>query len=137
MRRSPLAAILCLSAAAAGAQSFTTAAEVRPILEAQKGSWVAVREFGGQDLVYFTTLAAWRCGLTGLRYGLNGAPPATLFELEPCYEDTPQPNAIQDDGPRLYLRQPLRSVQSVTVEITYDDGETSRVTLDRAQIQRF
>ena len=136
----PTVLALCLSAAAgqaaapAAAQTFTTAAEVRPILEAQKGSWVAVRLFDGRDLVYFTAILAWRCGLESLRYGLNGAPPETPFEMEPCNTGTASPNAMTDDRFLPYIVQPAGSVASVSVEVTYDDGTVSTVDLDRSSV---
>ncbi len=110
---------------------FTTAIEVKPILTATKPQWVAVREYDGQDLLYFTNLLAWRCGLWEVRYGLNGAPPETVLPIEPCYEDTAQPNAMVDTGATLYIVQPLGSIESIDIEIDYDDG-----TMDAAVFAR-
>ena len=63
---------------------YTTAAEVRPILGMTKQSWAAVRLYEGQDLVYFTHLLSWRCGLWSIRWGVNGAPATNEVPLEPC-----------------------------------------------------
>lgn len=111
---------------------FTTAVEIKPILGMTKGNWVAVRLYEGQDLLYFTHLLSWRCGMWEVRYGLNGAPADTVFPLEPCYEDTASPNSITDMVNFLpYVTLPPESIDSIYVEIFYDDG-----TMDFAQFNR-
>ncbi len=111
---------------------FTTTVEVKPILTATKPQWVAVREYEGQDLLYFTNLLAWRCGLWEVRYGLNGASPETVLPIEPCYEDTAQPNALVDPvGYPIWVEAPLGSIESIDIEIDYDDG-----TMDAAVFAR-
>lgn len=114
------------------AQEFTLAAEVRPILAMTRANWVSLREYDGADLVYFTHLLAWRCGLTEIRYGLNGAAPSTVFAMEPCHDGTAQPNAITADT--IFVRQPLGSVQAVSVQLTYDDGAVEQADFLRAQV---
>ncbi|ROU00228.1 hypothetical protein EAT49_13305 [Histidinibacterium lentulum] len=112
---------------------FTTAVEVKPILAATRGSWVAVREWEGQDWVYFTHLLSWRCGLHEIRFGLNGAPPEEILEMEPCHEETMQPNALISDLP-IWRTYPPGSVQSITMEVTFDDNTTERHEVTRAEI---
>ena len=117
------------------AQTFTTAAEVKPILSVTKPKWIAVREYDGMDLVYFTNLLAWRCGVQTVAYGLNGAAPDTLLVFEPCYEAEPQPNALKmDQGVMPFIKAALGSVQSVTVLVTYDDGSTDTGDYLRAAV---
>lgn len=114
---------------------FTTAGEIKMILDATQGNWVAVREFDGQDLVYFTHLLSWRCGLWDINYGLNGDPAETVLEIEPCYEDTATPNALKVEDILPYIAQPLGSVDSVSIQIDYDDGTSGTAEFDRAAIQ--
>ncbi len=141
-----LAVSLLLAAGSAGAQEgeyeaepqepkgkFTTATEIKPIMTATKPQWVAVREFDGQDLVYVTQIMSWRCGLAGLRFAVNGEA-LEDWPLPPCHEDTAQPNAItEDDGP-IYERFPLGSVESVEVELIYDDLTRDGATYDRKDV---
>ena len=104
---------------------FTTATEVRPILGATQSSWVALRDYGGQDLVYFTQLLAWRCGLHQIAYAINDEPEQVL-ETEPCYLGTGQPNAIKAETIQPYITRAPGSVQTVTIRLIYDDlGEDS------------
>lgn len=112
---------------------FTTATEVKPILTATKTSWVALREYDGKDLLYFTHLAAWRCGLYEIRYAVNGAA-QQVFEIEPCHTDTAQPNALKMEAHLPYVTFDLGSVNNVTVAITYDDVSTDSVAFSRSDI---
>lgn len=114
---------------------YTTAVEIRAIVSMTKGNWVAVREFNGNDLLYFTHLMSWRCGLWDIRYGVNGAPADQVVALEPCHEDTASPNAMTDiDNFSPYVTLPLSSVDTVYVEITYDDGTTEFAQFNRNEI---
>jgi hypothetical protein len=114
---------------------FTTAAEVRPILDMTRPSWIAIQQNGGQDILYFTNLLAWRCGLWEVRYGLNGAPPETILPLEPCYDDTASPNSMVDiETYPIYLTAPAGSIDSVDLEILYDDGTTDAAVYARQSV---
>lgn len=127
-------ALLCLSATPLLAQGkFLTAAEVKPILTVTKGNWIAVREYEGRDLLYFSHLLAWRCGLSTVTYALNDAAEMTDWPLTPCNEDSPTPAAIGEDQ-QIYLTQPLRSIDAITVRITYDDDTTDEARFERKSV---
>ncbi|MFN4058768.1 MAG: hypothetical protein ACK4HW_11390 [Roseinatronobacter sp.] len=113
-------------------QDFTTQAEVQPILTLTRANWVGIGTATGNDLLYFTQILAWRCGITGIRYGLNGAEPVTDYTMEPCHSDLNPPNQIRD-LPCLVF--PLNSIEQVTVEITYPDGQVDRESYQRSAIR--
>jgi len=115
---------------------FTTATEVKPILGMTKGNWVAVRNYEGQDLLYFTHLMSWRCGLWDVRYGLNGAAATETLAMEPCHLDSNSPNSMTMVEEYLpYISLPENSVESVTIAITYDDSTVETASFERAAIQ--
>ena len=129
-----MAAALALGLAApASADMFTDAAQARPILGMTRGNWIAVREFNGQDLLYFTHLASYRCALSEIRYGVNGDQPVLTYQPEPCYRDEATPYAIKpDSGVQVYVEFPLNHIRTVTVQITYADGVQETATFDRS-----
>lgn len=109
---------------------FTTAVEVKPILSATKGNWVAVREWEGQDLIYVTHLWAWRCGLVRLELSINSGAYQD-WPLPPCHSEIASPNSILDTDGLPYQAFGLNSVIEVAVRVTYDD-----LTLDEARFPR-
>jgi len=119
-----------------GAQAqFLSAAEVKPILEMTQGNWLGVRVYDGNDLLYFTHLVTFRCGLEEVFYGLNGEMPSEPLPMEPCYEGTAAPAAMNPVNFPPYMTFPAGSVHSVTLMMLYDDGDIQEVTFERAQIQ--
>lgn len=113
---------------------FLTATETKPILTATRGNWVAVREYNGQDLIYFTHLLSWRCGLYEINYAINGGGWQS-WPMPECHVDGPSPNAITEADGLPYIALELGSVQNIDVEILYDDLSTDAVSFDRAAVK--
>jgi hypothetical protein len=132
MKRRGLVAGVAL-ALGLGAAVPSTAQDAKQILSMTKASWVAVREYDGRDLLYFTNLLAWRCGVERIRFSVNGERLAPL-EHEPCHEDEAAPNALYSDEILPYLTYPLGSVQSVTVEVAFPDGSEERGEYQRGAV---
>lgn len=112
---------------------FTTATEIKPILTTTKGSWVAIREYDGQDLLYFTHLMSWRCGLVAVQYSVNGGP-MVEWPLAECHVDAGWANAITPEDGLVYGAYALGSLQSVDVEVIFDDLSTDNVSFGRNEI---
>lgn len=112
---------------------FTTATEIKPILSMTKANWVAVREFNGNDLLYVTHLMSWRCGMHEMRYAINDGP-MMIWPLPPCLIDTNAPNAIRTEDGLPYESFELGSVQSVSVELLFDDLSTDAARFERKEI---
>ena len=134
--RAILSAAVLAAGLGSGAQAqFLTAAEVKPILEMTQGNWVAVRLYDGNDLLYFTQLVTFRCGLEEVLYGLNGEVPSQPLPMEPCHEGTAAPGAMDPVKYPPYMTFPAGSIHSVTLKMMYDDGDIQEVTFEREQIQ--
>jgi len=137
----PVIATLLLFAATFGAhtpamaENFTTAAEVKPILQATKPQWVAVRSYDGQDLLYFTNLLSWRCGVSEIFYAVNGGD-MVPFQAEPCYMDSAQPNALKAESlDSILVMFAPGSVQTVSVNVIFDDGTSDQAHYERKMIE--
>lgn len=104
---------------------------VQPILEMTRANWIAVREWDGQDLIYFTHLEVYRCGLSRIDFAVN-AGKAQRYMPESCYTGETPPNALKLDGHLPYIARPLGSVETVTIRLTYVDGTTASARFDRA-----
>ncbi|MBA86181.1 MAG: hypothetical protein CML60_03575 [Rhodobacteraceae bacterium] len=112
---------------------FTTATEVKPILAATKSQWIAVREYDGQDIIYFTQLLSWRCGLSGIRYSVNGGP-MQPYPMPPCHMDMAAPNALLGNEAMPIMGLPPKSVQTVDVEVFLDDTSVDFASYQRNQV---
>ncbi len=113
---------------------FTTAAEVKQIMEVTKPNWVAVRAYEGQDWVYLTQLLSWRCGLHEVRFSVNDGE-MQVWEMPTCQMDTSTPNAFPDDQSLMILKTyALDSVQTMQVEVLLDDMSEMSASYERKDV---
>ncbi|MBK9080850.1 MAG: hypothetical protein IPL88_01630 [Rhizobiales bacterium] len=96
------------------------AAGQRQILDQFWTSWIAFGEAGAADLVYYTQLVSYRCGIARAEIGVDDGPMKALA-LPPC--DPARPAAIPNDVTP-YFRAP-RGARAIVVRLTYADGGQS------------
>ncbi len=96
----------------------------RMILPMIQNSWIAFRNFGGHQLVYFTMLATYRCGLQEIRFSINSTALDQTFATPPCNPD--MPNAIPGDFAP-YLTLPPGTAEEIAVRVTFSDGTVSEM----------
>ncbi|MBL4812209.1 MAG: hypothetical protein JKX69_07630 [Rhodobacteraceae bacterium] len=114
---------------------FTTAIEIKPLITATRAGWVAIGSSEAGDLLYFSQLLGFRCGLWDIHYGLNGAPPTIPVVMEECHTGTRSPNAITDPMAfPIYITEPQGSIETVEVQVTFDDGTIDAAVYGRQLI---
>lgn len=127
-------AIAIVAALAAGlGAGAAKAQDARQILTLTRSNWVALREYDGRDLLYFTNILAWRCGVERIRFAVNDDRMAPL-EHEPCHADEAVPNALHAEDVLPYISYPLGSVERVTVELRFPDGSEERGEYSRESV---
>ncbi|MCG8445548.1 MAG: hypothetical protein MI753_07505 [Hyphomicrobiales bacterium] len=115
-------AVLAATLLASAPVSAQTGQE-RRILEMTRDAWVAFRDFDGHQLIYFTHLEAWTCGIVEVRYSVNSEALDQRWNLQPCNPENPA--AITANRP--FIALPPGTAQSISVQLTYADGETSEI----------
>lgn len=93
----------------------------KQILGMTESSWVHFRDFNGRQLIYFTHLEVYRCGIVKVRYSINSDALDQEYSLQPCNPENP--NAVTTDRP--YISLPLGTAKSISVEVTFEDGTKS------------
>lgn len=118
-----LAAILVMPPAAGNLSAQGLLGQEKKLLDLTRGSWAYFRNFNGRQLIYFTHLEVYRCGIEKVSYSLNSEALDREWELQPC--DRAKPNEVTTDRP--YISMPLGTAHSVAVRLTYTDGTQSPV----------
>ncbi|MFT3808841.1 MAG: STY4199 family HEPN domain-containing protein [Micropepsaceae bacterium] len=100
--------------------------EHKRMLEMTWTSWILIQANPGnesQQLIYFTGMTSWRCGIGKAMYGFNGAGLDKELVFPPC--DEKDPMAIPSDF-MPYMEAPP-GLQTMQVQVTYKDGTQSAV----------
>lgn len=99
--------------------------QMKPILNMTKNSWVAFRDYNGKQLIYFTHLESYKCGITSVHYSINTDKLDKVWELEAC--NPKNPLAVTKDN--IYLSLPLNTAKSIAVKLIFSDGSESEVVI--------
>jgi class 3 adenylate cyclase len=94
----------------------------KSILEMTSNSWLMFNE-DNPAMLYYTHLVAFRCTITAVALGFDGAAPDRPLVLPPC--DRKKPNEIPDGV--IPITTIPASAQSVTAQLTYTDGSKSEI----------
>ena len=97
--------------------------QMKKLLNLTQNSWVSFRDFNGKQLIYFTHLEAYRCGIKEVRYSLNTDDLDKVWELDSC--ESEGISSIKKD--LVYLRLPLGTAKSIAVQLVFIDGTKSEV----------
>jgi hypothetical protein len=125
-------ALIFAATAPALAQDLPPKAVYEAMLNANRASgWVAFRNYGGNQLVYFTALQTMHCRLSGIRYSINSNALDKTFELVPC--DPQMAFAMPPDvkPEQVYLTLAPGTAETVAVQVVWDDGTESDVMVYR------
>lgn len=136
MKFLPVTLALCAATAAHGQTpptDFTTPEGAAYIHQQIKDQILSFKPEGDSDLIYFTAILGWRCGMQELFYGVNGEPAVTQFPLEPCYRDLRNPNTFGEEPWPFFIKVPVGSAQTVTLRAIYEDGTSATFTAERAK----
>jgi hypothetical protein len=97
--------------------------QIKPVLNMTKDNWVSFRDYNGKQLIYFTHLETYKCGIEQVRYSINSDSLDQTWELEPC--DPKNPLKITKEI--IYLTLPPGTAKSIAVKLTFIDNSESEI----------
>ncbi len=107
--------------------SFSSSAispkQMKQILNMTQNNWVSFRDFNGKQLIYFTHLESYTCGIKEVHYSINSDGLDKVWELQPC--NSKNPMAVTKDI--IYLTMPFGTAKSIAVQVTFTDGTKSEI----------
>jgi len=97
--------------------------QMKKILNMTQNSWVSFRDFNGKQLIYFTHLEAYTCGIKEVHYSLNSNDLDKVWELQAC--ESKGISGVKKE--LIYLTLPLGTAKSISVQLLFVDGTKSEV----------
>ncbi len=124
------ATFLASTSGRAAAQSALLGQEQQILAMTQDG-WVHFRDYDGRQLIYFTHLEVYRCGIKEVRYSLNSKRLDRTWDLAPC--DLENPHEIDAEAHLPFLSLDLGSAEWMAVQLTFTDGTQSAIVIETAK----
>ncbi len=92
-----------------------------------QSNWVSFRDFNGRQLIYFTLLEAYKCGIRKVAYSINSEALDQEWLLQPCNPERQQ--EVTTNKP--YLSLPPGTARFIAVQLTFNDNSRSPVVRKR------
>lgn len=118
----PIVAIVLLAVFSLSASAMLPK-QMKQILNMTQNNWVSFRDFNGKQLIYFTHLESYTCGIKEVHYSINSDDLDKIWELQAC--DSKNPMAVTKDI--IYLIMPLGTAKSIAVQVIFSDGTKSEI----------
>lgn len=115
--------ILVLSVSLSITVSAMPPAQMKQMLNMTQSSWLSFRDFNAKQLLYFTHLEMYTCGIKEVRYSINNDKLDKIYPLQKC--DPKAPMSMTKEKP--YLTFELNRVKEVVLEVTFIDGTKSKI----------
>ena len=92
-----------------------------------QSNWVSFRDYNGHQLIYFSILEAYKCGIRKVAYSINSEALDQEWRLQPCNPKKQQEVTTN----RPYLSLPLGTAKFIAVQLTFNDNSKSPVVRKR------
>jgi len=123
-----LALVSGVAPAVATAQELPDLSMFKMMLDANKASgWVSFREYDGNQWIYFTPMVTLRCRLKEVRYSFNSDALDQTFPLVRCIPALPYSIPSDASWEATAMRLPSQSVQTMSVQVVFDDESESEI----------
>ena len=100
-------------------------ATVKAAINATTANWIAFRNFNGKQLLYFTQLLTWKCGLREIRYAINSSHISETWPLPVCNPQNPY--HLDPEKAEIYKSFALDSIKFVSVQVVFADDVATEV----------
>lgn len=105
--------------ASARAQSVPPLETFKQMAAASATQWVAFRNFSGRQLVYFSAVVSYACGLSEIRWSLNTDALDKTWPLDQCNEYLP---FSIGEKTKIYEAFKLDTAKTISVQLVFKDG---------------
>lgn len=104
---------------AARAQNMPPLETFKQMANAAATQWVAFRDFNGRQLVYFTAVISYACGVSEIRWSMNSDSLDQNWPMPKCNEYLPF--SVSADS-KIYETLKLNTAKTISVQLVFKDG---------------
>lgn len=95
----------------------------------QANGWVMFRNFDNKQYIYFTPLQTLHCRIKEIRYSINSEELNQRFQVASCNPQLPFSLPPDSGLESIAVTYPKFTAQTVAVQIVWDDGTESEVSI--------